>query len=112
MLEVAPVPAKVIPKGLFSALAVASVLVEKFALARPVNKIIASLSMNGLEVSPGSVAGVDAKVNVLLGPLQDGIVGRVRSACWWHCDETSWACLSDPDCHPDGRKRRWWLTLL
>jgi len=41
-LKVAPVPAKVIPNGLFSALAIASVLVEKFALARPVNKIIAS----------------------------------------------------------------------
>jgi len=36
-LEVAPVPAKVIPKGLFSAAAIASVLVDKFALARPVN---------------------------------------------------------------------------
>jgi len=110
-LEVAPVPAKVIPKGLFSALAIASVLVEKFALARPVNKIIASLSMHGLEVSPGSLAGVLAKVNVLLAPLGAGIVERTRTAGWWHCDETSWACFSDPDTRPDGRKRRWWLWV-
>ncbi len=110
--KVAPVPAKVIPKGLFSALAITSVLVEKFVLGRPVNKIIASLSMNGLEVSPGSVAGVLAKVNVLLAPLQGGIVERVRSACWWHCDETSWACICDPDTRADGRKRRWWLWVV
>jgi len=110
-LKVAPVPAKVIPKGLFSALAIASVLVEKFALARPVNKIIASLSMHGLEVSPGSLAGVLAKVNVLLAPLGAGIVERTRTAGWWHCDETSWACFSDPDTRPDGRKRRWWLWV-
>jgi len=110
-LEVAPVPAKVITKGLFSAAAIASVLVEKFALARPVNKIIASLSMHGLEVSPGSLAGVLAKVKVLLAPLQAGIVERTRTAGWWHCDETSWACFADPDCRPDGRKRRWWLWV-
>lgn len=111
VLKVAPVPAKVIPKGLLSALAIASVLVEKFALARPVNKVIASLAMNGLEVSAGTVVGVLAKVNVLLAPLAEGIAGRTRSASWWHCDETSWACFSDPDTHPDGRKRRWWLWV-
>jgi len=104
---VAPVPVKVIPKGLFSALGIASVLVEKFALARPVNKIIASLFMHGLEVSPGSLAEVLAKVKVLLAPLQAGIVERTRTAGWWHCDGTSWACFSDPD----GRKRRWWLWV-
>ncbi|MHB8290747.1 MAG: hypothetical protein ACYDEY_16295 [Acidimicrobiales bacterium] len=45
VLILAPTPAKVIPKGLFNAFAIASLLVDKFALARPVNKIIASLSM-------------------------------------------------------------------
>jgi len=96
---------------LFSALAIASVLIDKFALARPVNKIVASLSMQGLEVSPGSLAGVLAKVAVLLAPLNEAIAAHVRSASWWNCDETSWACFSDPDApeHPDGRKRRWWL---
>ena len=112
-LVVAPVPAKVIPKGLFSALAIASVLVDKFALARPVNKIIASLSMQGLDVSPGSLVGVLAKVAVLLAPLNEAIAAHVRSASWWHCDETSWACFFDPDApeRADGRRRRWWLWV-
>jgi len=87
------------------------VLVERFALARPVNKIIASLGMHGLEVSAGSLTGVLAKVKVLLAPLQAGIVERTRTARWWHCDETSWACLPDPDCRPERRKRRWWLWV-
>jgi transposase len=87
-LKVAPVPAKVIPKGLFSAAAIASVLVDKFALARPVNKIIASLSMHGLEVSAGSLAGVLAKVKVLAAPLRAGIVERTRTARCWQHDET------------------------
>jgi len=112
-LVVAPVPAKVIPKGLFSALAIAQVLVDKFALARPVNKIIASLSMQGLDVSPGSLVGVLAKVAVLLAPLNEAIAAHVRSASWWHCDETSWACFFDPDApeRADGRRRRWWLWV-
>jgi transposase len=113
MIKVTPAPAKVIPKGLFSALAIASVLVDKFALARPINKVVASLQMNGLEVSPGSLAGVLATVNTLLVPLQSGIAERARSASWWHCDETSWACFLDPDApeRPDGRRRRWWLWV-
>jgi len=86
-LKVAPVPAKVIPTGLFSPLAIASVLVEKCALARPVNMIVASLSMHGLEVSPGSLAGVLAKVNVLLGPLGGGAsrAGPLRFSCGTAC---------------------------
>ena len=113
VLLVAPVPAKVIPKGLLSTLAIASLLVQKFALARPVNKIIASLSMCGLELSPGSLAGVLQRVGVLLAPLSKAIATRVRSGSWWHCDETSWACFSDPDApaRPDGRRRRWWLWV-
>jgi len=67
--------------------------------------------MHGLEVSAGSPAGVLSKVKVLLAPLQAGIVERTRTAGWWHCDETSWACFADPDCRPDGRKRRWWLWV-
>ncbi len=113
VLILAPTPAKVIPKGLFSAFAIASLLVDKFALARPVNKIIASLSMQGLEVSPGSLAGVLERVGVLLVPLKDAIASHVRSASWWNCDETSWACFFDPDApqRADGRKRRWWLWV-
>jgi len=85
---VAPRPAKVIPKGLFSAAAIASVLVERFAPPRPVNKIIASLSMHGLEVSAGSLAGVASKVKVLAAPLGAGIVERTRTARCWQHDET------------------------
>jgi len=85
---VAPRPAKVIPKGLFSAAAIASVLVDKFAPPRPVNKIIASLSMHGLEVSAGSLAGVASKVKVLAAPLGAGIVERTRTARCWQHDET------------------------
>lgn len=112
-LLVAPTPAKVIPKGLFSALAIASVLVDKFALARPVNKVIAALGMQGLEVSAGSLTGVLERVGVLLAPLNEAIAAHVRSASWWHCDETSWACFLDPDApeRPDGRRRRWWLWV-
>lgn len=109
-IMVAPVPAKVIPKGLLSAPAVAQVLVDKFALARPANKVIAALRMHGLELAAGTLVGVLKKVAVLLAPLQEAILARVRSGSWWHCDETSWACFVDPD-SPGAKKRRWWLWV-
>ncbi|MGH9063676.1 MAG: IS66 family transposase, partial [Acidimicrobiales bacterium] len=96
-LVVAPVPAKVVPKGLFSAFAIAQVLIEKFALARPLNKIIAGLALQGLDLAPGSVVGVLHKVGELLSPLHDAYLAEARRAKWWNCDETPWACFFDPD---------------
>jgi len=89
------------------------VLVDKFALARPVNKVIASLCMQGLEVSPGSLTGVLERVGVLLAPLNKAIAAHVRSASWWHCEKTAWACFFDPDApeRADNKRRRWWLWV-
>lgn len=109
-LVVAPAPAKVIPKGLFSALAIAQVLIDKFALGRPLNKIIASLSLQGAHLAPGSVVGMLHKVAELLGPLHEAYLAKARKASWWNCDETPWACLLDPDA-PPGKKRRWWAWV-
>ncbi|MHB8451278.1 MAG: IS66 family transposase [Mycobacteriales bacterium] len=45
------------------------------------------------------------------GGAETGPGSASRATGCRHCGETSWACLSDPDSHPDGRKRRWWLWV-
>jgi Transposase IS66 family. len=103
----APVPAKVIAKGLLSSSAIARLIVEKFALARPANKIITALSYEGLVLSPGTLVGVAAKVNVLFAPLHQALISHLREADSWNIDETRWACFWNPDITTRGR--RWWL---
>ncbi len=103
----APVSAKVIAKGLLSSSAIARLVVEKFALARPVNKIVTALSYEGLALSPGTLVGVAAKVNVLVAPLHQAFISHLREASSWNIDETRWACFWDPDITTRGR--RWWL---
>ena len=107
---VAPVPAKVIPKGLLTAEAIARALVDKFLLARPANKIVIALSFEGLDLAPGTLVGVFSKVAGLLAPLHEALFVHARQAGSWNCDETSWACFTDPD-NTTGRRRRWWCWV-
>lgn len=109
-IAVAPVPPKLIPKGLFSVGAVSNLVVEKFLLARPVNKTLTWLQMNsGLHLSPGTVAGVMQKLPPLLAPLEEAILARNRAAHHWHADETRWKVFAQVE----GKKNYdWWLWVF
>jgi transposase len=55
---VAPVPAKPILKGRFTTQFLARLLVEKYVLGRPLERVIAALGADGLEVAKGTLVGV------------------------------------------------------
>ena len=109
-ITVAPVPPKLIPKGLFSVSAISHLVVEKYLLARPTNKTLTWLQMNsGLRVSPGTVAGVMQKLHPLLAPLEEAILARNRAAHHWHGDETRWKVFAQVE----GKKGYdWWLWVF
>jgi len=54
---VATVPPKPIPKGLFTALFPARLLVEKYVLGRPLERIVTALGEDGLDVAKGTLVG-------------------------------------------------------
>ena len=54
---VATVPPKPIPKGLFTALFLARLLVEKYVLGRPLERIVTALGADGLDVAKGTLVG-------------------------------------------------------
>jgi hypothetical protein len=46
-----------------------NLLIAKYALALPFNRVITMLSFQGLEVAPGTLAGVARRLEGLLTPL-------------------------------------------
>lgn len=110
MFAIAPVPPKVIPKGLLSAGAISHLVIDKFLLARPTHKTLAWLKMNsGLHLPAGTVAGVMQKLHPLLAPLEEAIIARNRAAHHWHGDETRWKVYAEL---AGKRGCDWWLWVF
>ena len=86
-----------------------NLLIAKYALGLPFNRVIAMLSFQGLEVAPGTLAGVARRLDGLLAPLAAAIAARNAAAGHAHADETSWRVFGQPaDCGGD----RWWLWVF
>jgi transposase len=105
----APGPAKLIGRGLFTTEFCVNLLVAKYQLGLPFNRVIAMLSMQGLAVAPGTLAGVARQLDVLLAPLAAAISARNAAAGAAHADETSWRVFGQPaSCGGS----RWWLWVF
>ena len=102
-------PPQLIGKGLFSTEFCVNLLIAKYALGLPFNRVIAMLSFQGLELSPGTLAGVARRLDGLLAPLAAAITARNAAAGHAHADETSWRVFGQP---ADNGGRRWWLWVF
>jgi len=108
-IVVAPVPAKPIPKGLFTSQFLARLIFEKYVLARPLERIVSALRAEGLEIAKGSLVGALRAVSCLLEPLDEAIRARNAAAAHLHIDETSWQVFEDVD---GKANHRWWLWVF
>ena len=108
-VRTAPGPPQLIGKGLFSTEFCVNLLIAKYALGLPFNRVIAMLSFQGLELSPGTLAGVARRLDGLLAPLAAAITARNAAAGHAHADETSWRVFGQP---ADNGGRRWWLWVF
>ena len=106
---VAPVPAKPILKGRFTTQFLARLLVEKYVLGRPLERVVAALDADGLEVAKGTLVGVLKGLSVLLAPLDEAIRARNATAGHLHVDETSWRVFEDL---AGKANHRWWLWVF
>jgi len=108
-VRTAPAPARLIGKGLFSVEFCVNLLIAKYALGLPFNRVIAMLSFQGLELAPGTLAGVARRLDDLLAPLAAAIAARNAAAGHAHADETSWRVFGQP---ADNGGSRWWLWVF
>ena len=105
----APVPAKLIPKGMFSTGFWVQLLLEKFLFQRPLYRIRQRLALEGLDVSQGTLTGGLQRLGVLLQPLYTRILERSRAANHWKMDETRWMVFAEVD----GKEgHQWWLWVV
>src|SRR6266704_3379326 len=72
------------------------------------SRAIAMLSFQGLDVAPGTLAGVARRLDQLLAPLAAAIAARNAVAGRAHADETSWRVFGQP---ADNGGNRWWLWV-
>ncbi|WP_298448342.1 transposase [Ferrimicrobium sp.] len=103
---VAPVPAKPIPKGMFTSQFLARLAVEKYVLGRPLERIVAALLNDGFDVAKGTLVGALKALSELLGPLNTAIRERNSQAAHLHIDETSQKVF---EAVADKVGNRWWL---
>ncbi len=106
----APVPPKLIPKGMFSSGFWVQLLLEKYLHQRPLYRIRKALSIEGMRrPSQGTLTGGLKRLGELLQPLYALILERNRSATHWHMDETRWLVFVEAE----GKiGYRWWLWVV
>ena len=105
----APPPPKVVPKGLFTVDFIVHLVILRFEIGLPVQRVIALLAMEGLGLSPGTLAGVLRAVGELLKPLGAAIREHNRCSAYLHADETSWPVFVPVQ---DKENHRWWLWVF
>jgi transposase len=105
----APGPGKLIARGKFDTQFCVNLLVAKYALGLPANRVIAMLAMQGLEVAPGTLAGVSRRLGELLAPVAEAITERNAASSQLHADETSWRVFGEK---ADNGGSRWWLWVF
>jgi len=104
----APGPAKLIPKGMFSVGFWVRLLMEKYLFQRPLHRTLRMLSLEGLDVSQGTLTGALRRIGELVQPLYALILERNRSASHWHMDETRWMVFAETQ---GKESHRWWLWV-
>ena len=108
-VRTAPGPAKLAARGLFTTVFCVNLLIAKYALGLPFNRVITMLALEGLQVAPGTLAGVARRLGELLEPLASAIAERNAAAGHAHVDETSWRVFGHP---ADNGGSRWWLWVF
>ena len=84
----------------------ARVLFERCACSRPLNRVAAWLSDQGLAISPGTLGDSEKRFVPMFEPVAEAILAHQNKAAVRHGDETGWRIHS---LREQGRSSRAWL---
>jgi transposase len=105
----APPPPRLIERGKFGLSVWTSVLLDKFLYGRPSHRLLQDLADHGLNMSAGTLAGGLQALAPLFEPLDQALLGKLRSEAHWHADETRWAVFVEL---ADKVGHRWYLWVF
>lgn len=103
----APLPPKIIPKGLFSHPFLAHVLTYKYGFQLPLARIALMFAMAGLQVNPGTLCNIFKKLQQILFPLYVLFREMLGQEERLHVDETSFRCFGFTQVEVAPRKHAW-----
>lgn len=83
-------PAKLIPHSRYGASVWIHILIRKYRLQIPVDRILANLALHGLSIPKGSVGDGLKRLAPLFEPVYEALGERSRQSSWWQADETRW----------------------
>lgn len=85
------VPFRVIPGARIGLTLFLMILIWRYYLQIPFNKISAILLLQyGIALSEGALVGITKKARIFFGNKYDGLLNEIRGAPLKHADETSW----------------------
>jgi transposase len=102
----APVPPKLIPKGLYGTSLWAEILLDKFYSQQPVERLLEQLRLHGLDLAPGTVADGLQRLEPLFTPVYEAFKERNGQSCYRQADETRWHVFVE---HDGKSNHVWWL---
>jgi transposase len=91
----APGPPKLLPKGTYGVSVWVHLVLEKCLHYRPLTRLVGSLSLLGVELSPGTLTGGLKRFAPLLDPVYQAIIHRNQQETHWHADETRWLVFEE-----------------
>ena len=102
----APLPAKVIPKGLYGTSLWVEILVDKFYGQQPVERLLEQWRLHGLDLAAGTVTDGLQRLEPLFTPVYEALKERNGRSYYHQADETRWNVFVEYD----GKSNHcWWL---
>jgi transposase len=102
----APVPPKVIAKGLYGTSLWVEILVDKFYSQQPVERLLEQLRLHGLDLAAGTVADGLQRLEPLFVPVYEALKERNGQSFYRQADETRWYVFVE---HEGKSNHCWWL---
>lgn len=105
----APVPPKLIPKSLLGTSVWVEILLAKYFSHQPIERLLSSWELTGLNVSPSTVNAGLKRLEPLFTPIYTALQERNRLSPYQQADETRWLVFVEKE----GKEgHRWWLWVF
>jgi len=101
----APAPPRLYPRTNIGNSLWVYLLVQKFLHGVPTNRTLKDLSLYGLSLAEGTIAGGFSIIDGLLEKLAEEIIKHCKGADLWNADETTWRIF-------DAGTTKWWMWLI
>lgn len=105
----APMPARLIPKGILGISVWVEILLGKYLYAQPTNRLLRSWASIGLTLSQGTIIGGLKYLAPLFTPVLEALQAQQLSEGLCHADETGWRVF-EPIADKVGY--RWYLWVI